>query len=142
MALDTYIDNTAYITPHLTQETYSDGRIVIFTVTSVHSQNISAWIDATRQAAIYSTPQSPVYVLHDVTHENMQMTPELYQQVDALSREFPQFNGYVALVTDKSRLLQITRRFIERVLGINQPLAEYRIFFEKQQALTWLTNKL
>lgn len=118
------------------------GEVTVITVNSLDRAGVDAWIDTTDALIRARQPHQTMYVLHDVSAHDNAFPPYLRDRLDWISQEHPDVLAHVAIVNKRTITAQIGRLFIERILRHRQPHTQYRIFFDRNLALTWLQNQM
>jgi hypothetical protein len=126
-------------TSGLTVEQLHDGQIVIFTVHDMSPATVEAWANKVIEMTEARQAKHICYI-HDASYVAFSMTPHFRRHSERIAAAHPDAEGHVAIILRESILLKLTRIFIENLVKRAQPKIATRIFFERGQALEWLTE--
>ncbi len=129
------------IDPGLTRQWLRGRRIIAYTLTSVAHETIDAWARAAA-SGVNEWPRDQVYLsMHDVSSENLSLTPYIRSRVLELVRNRPEATGRTAVVIDTGVAEMVMRLFANQLLHVirGRPL---RLFTSRDQAIGWLLEGL
>jgi hypothetical protein len=127
------------IAPQMVRYWLLDRQVVVYKMTSVAHQVVDAWID-TVIATMEAWPTNrPYLAIHDLTSENVSLTPYARTRAAELIPLGAKVPGYAAIVLPNSFIAQVIRLFMrsQRKQGIHN-----EIYFTLPAALEWLKTKI
>ncbi len=129
------------IGPGVTRQWLRGHRIIALTLTSVAHETIDIWA-TTAAEAVNTWPRDQVYLsMHDVSSEQLSLTPYIRSRVLELVRNRPEAAGRTAVVINKGVSEMIMRLFLNQLLHVirGRPL---RLFTRREEAIAWLLEAL
>ena len=131
------------INEHFSIEKVHDGRIIIYTVTSIKREIIDAWAAKMREVMLAWDAQSTYLSLHDYSDANSFVTtPHLRQRSKENAALRPELNTRTAIVIPESLMAHVTRLFVQALPKTRHAERLRRIFFNREDALAWLEEAL
>lgn len=131
------------INEHFTVEKIHDGRIVIYTVTSIKRAIIDAWAAKTREIMLDWDEQYTYLNLHDYSGaDSFVTTPHLRQRSKENAALRPELNTRTAIIIPESFMAHVTRVFVQALPKSRHAERIRRIFFNRADGLAWLEESL
>lgn len=123
------------------RESYENEHLTIYTGVEATRATIDAWVaDAILQFSLYQ-PGQTYAVLYDFSHPNAVLTPYARSRALEIARLVPKNTmNYAALVVRGGIIGQAYQLFV-RGAG-NAPHLQTRAFFNRDDALKWLRERL
>lgn len=128
----------------LTRQWLYDGKLVVFTyTTSYFSRRIVDTIADTVIDTMGSwSPDYPYLSLNIFTKGSLMTTPYSRLRIEEITQAFPNLRGRTATVTRPSPNAQVTQEWLDMLSHSQQRNLPHRIFFDRQEAVDWLTELL
>jgi hypothetical protein len=136
-------NNIEKISEFLSVEFLHNGKLVIFTVTSIHPSVITSWANKVKEVMTVFPAGKVYYNLHDYTQANSFVTTPFLRQKskeNALLR--PDLSAFTAICIPPSVLSHITRLFVQALPRHRDAKRERRIFFSRQEGLNWIEDQM
>jgi hypothetical protein len=115
--------------------TEKHNKITIYTLDDVSQQTIDAWYEDYMMLLQECPHQECFYVLMDVSHPSIGLTPYLREKASQLINEHGHRQGYMAMVLESVWYTQLVRLFFvshrRKVLRVNY-------FLNREEAMAWL----
>ena len=131
------------INEYFSIEKKHDGRIVIFTVTSIKRAVIDGWAAKMCEIMLAWDEQSIYLSLHDYSGaDSFVTTPHLRRRSKENAALRPELNTRTAIVIPESMMAHVTRLFVQALPKTRHSERIRRIFFNRADALAWLEEAL
>ena len=120
-------------------EGLDDDAITVFQGAKYSRDGIDVWA----QAVIDDINQDNKNIahLHDMRTASVVITPYVRKKLQDVG-ENRDNEGYVALVMTPNPLTNIVRFFVQREFKKDQPKVDMQLFFDYDEALTWLRERV
>lgn len=139
--MSTKEENTVQqITPYLSRENLHDGRIVIFTLTSMTRATVDAWVSACVDIMrVCAEEDQTMLILQDLSHPDAVQTPYSKKRGAEATSAYPHVRGRTAFILPKNVLKEPIRHFMQSQSNQSR---ERDAFHERENALAWLREWL
>jgi hypothetical protein len=125
----------------ISREALYDEHLIIYTANDAKRETIDTWhTDVTTHMKSYQ-PGATYAMMYDFSHPNAILTSYARSRAVEVARLVPKTNmNYAAIITQGGFVGQTYQMFM-RMIG-NAAHLQTRIFFNREQGLNWLTQKL
>ena len=128
------------VTPAVLKETFQDGKILAFTVSSIRRETIDAWVDSAVKELVNWKDGLPFLTLQDFSSvSNFSFTPYMRQRSDEMVKPRPDIIGRTAVVLQKGFSARLVQVFL---LAKKDKFRQRRLFFSREAAMNWLEEWL
>lgn len=129
-------ENLEYLTPTLIRYWLFDGRVVVFKPIGTTRETVDAWFQVATETAQH-WPSDRLYLeLHDMRQTTV--TPYSRQKAGELVKFLSSKQGRAAIVIANTRLGEIMRFIVDRVMSRTRQTIQRRTFTSMEAAITWL----
>jgi len=134
--------NTEQLAAGVTREHQDEGRIVVFTVSTVSHDALDIYAHYASESANETPAGEAFLVLHDFTRLPT-ITPYLRDKLDKMMRAFHdgELQVYAAWVVAEDMYGHLASMYVTRTL-VHQENVERHVFHDRDEALKWLQSKL
>lgn len=120
-------------------EEIDGGDIIVFRLANQSRQSIDAW---TEEVIRYNQQyQDKIAYIHDLTRPKLALTSYGRKRIKDMNANKDN-RGHVAVVMPHGPIVAVARFFLNReIIGV-QPNVEIRLFYEMDEALAWLRERV
>ncbi|MCI0708700.1 MAG: hypothetical protein L0154_00920 [Chloroflexi bacterium] len=120
-------------------EEIDDGDIIIFRLANQSRESIDAW---TEEVIRYNERyQDKIAYIHDLTRPKLALTSYGRKRIKDMNAN-RENRGHVGVVMPHGPIVAVARFFLNREIFAMQPNVEIRLFYEMDEALAWLRERV
>lgn len=134
-------DHIEQVAPGLTLETRHNGRLYLWTITSMSQVTIDAWFDRGIQIVQNLKPGEENCALYDLSNAGMP-TPYLQHRLKEFTHGYgKQLAGCSAYVLKRSPVHAVLKMALKHEMQRHYKNVDFKIFHNRQEALAWLEDQ-
>ncbi|MCC7448600.1 MAG: hypothetical protein IT324_14365 [Anaerolineae bacterium] len=127
-----------FITDHVTLEHLHDGRIQVFTLMDMSRESLDSWVAKIKEMTLSWPADRSALLVNHFASKNAGMTPYFRAKMQELQRWQPNRTGYIAAIFPRT----VTTQMVSIFLAASRRNIQVRIFFNREDAVSWLENML
>jgi hypothetical protein len=114
--------------------------IAFFTAEAATRAAVDIWAEAVKGVMASTPPDRPWMMMHDFTADRNGLTPYARARAQEVMAFRPEARGYAAIIMRNNVMGQAVSLFM-RLAAMRRSNVEARVFFRRDDALTWLRQK-
>lgn len=124
----------------VTQESFHDGKILVFTVADIRRETVDAWSSTALKTLEAWPSDEPFLTIQDFSGvDNFSFTPYIREKSEQMVTPRPEIQGRTAVVVKKSFGARLVQVFL---LAKKNALRQRKLFFSRDEAMKWLEEWL
>jgi hypothetical protein len=137
--MDITLDTAVEVSPGITLEWVSDGKIALFTHTTMARASVDLWAQHMFGLMTEWPTDRPFATLQDSGFQGAAFTPTMRKHSERFITYRPELVMYTALVLPRNMTAQFVQLFYR---AMRKPNRVTEIFFTREEAMAWLEKRL
>ena len=137
--METTLQTVQAIAPHINFEWGKDGQIGVFEIRTVSRDAFDAWFQVMLELMDTWPVDRPLLTVQDNNFPGAAFTPSLREHSKHIANHRPELTMHTAVILPKTLVVQFVEFFLRTV---QKPNRQTRIFFSREDAITWLMTKV